>query len=99
LHALHTALQKHAPRNRPRRPRRLASRSRPPGSGRLRRAPVEITVPLQLMISCSSGNAEFYPQTELSSRPERSVVERSAVFLSVTHTLKPRRFSSPANRI
>jgi hypothetical protein len=27
----------------------------------------------------SPGNGEFNPQTELSSRPERSVVERSAV--------------------
>jgi oxalate decarboxylase len=26
------------------------------------------------------GNAEFYAQTKLSSRPERSAVERSAVF-------------------
>jgi hypothetical protein len=29
------------------------------------------------------GNAEFYPQTKLSSRPERSVVERSAVLPKV----------------
>jgi hypothetical protein len=32
------------------------------------------------------GNAKFYPQTELSSRPERSVVERSAVSFFSAHT-------------
>ena len=39
----------------------------------------------------SRGNAEHYPQTELSSRPERSAVERSAVSIwgSRTRTFRP----------
>jgi hypothetical protein len=32
------------------------------------------------VLRTSVGNAEYYTQTKLSSRPERSVVERSAVF-------------------
>jgi hypothetical protein len=34
---------------------------------------------LQLRFPLSHGKAEFYRLTELSSRPERSVVERPAV--------------------
>ena len=37
-----------------------------------------------------AGNPEYYTQTKLSSRPERSVVERSAVFFYFS-----RRFESP----
>jgi hypothetical protein len=35
------------------------------------------------------GNAESHPATNLSSRPERSGVERSAVSFSFSQTLKP----------
>ncbi len=35
------------------------------------------------------GNAKFYPQTELSSRPERSVVERSAFSFLGSALLQP----------
>jgi hypothetical protein len=53
---------------------------RKPQISPLRCAPVEMTILLQLRFCTSPGKAESYPQTELSSRPERSVVERSAVF-------------------
>jgi hypothetical protein len=33
---------------------------------------LEMTILLQLKLRISPGNAEFYPQTELSSRPERT---------------------------
>jgi hypothetical protein len=36
----------------------------------------------------SPGNANSYSQTKLSSRPERSVVERSAVFFRLPHICK-----------
>jgi hypothetical protein len=39
------------------------------------------------------GNAEFYLQTKLSSRPERSAVERSAVFL--TNAVQGNRTGAP----
>jgi hypothetical protein len=45
----------------------------------LRSAPVEMTILLQRRFRLSPGNPEFYPQTGLSSRPERSVVEKSVV--------------------
>src|SRR5271156_3713157 len=44
-----------------------------------------MTILLQLRFRLSTGNAESYPQTELSSRPERSVVERSAVSFLAAH--------------
>ena len=40
-----------------------------------------MTILLQLEFRFSPENGEFHPHTELSSRPERSVVERSAVSL------------------
>jgi hypothetical protein len=52
--------------------------------------PVEMTILLQLRFRISPENGEFHPHTELSSRPERSVVARSAVSLEVlTRPLKP----------
>jgi hypothetical protein len=38
-----------------------------------------MTILLQLRFCVSPGKRGINPQTELSSRPERSVVERSAV--------------------
>src|SRR5271156_2453197 len=45
-----------------------------------------MTILLQLRFRLSTGNAESYPQTELSSRPERSVVERSAASFLGSHS-------------
>src|SRR5271168_6848 len=44
-----------------------------------------MTILLPLRFPISPGNSKFHPQTELSSRPERSVVERSAVPLIGSH--------------
>jgi hypothetical protein len=53
----------------------------------LRCAPVETTILFKDGIPRFQERYEILAATELSSRPERSVVERSAVLWRVSHTL------------
>jgi hypothetical protein len=56
-------------------------------------APVEMTILFEDRIPRFQEKHEVLAATKLSSRPERSVVERSAVFWVLTQTLKPDVFS------
>jgi hypothetical protein len=65
-----------------------------PQTSPLRYAPVEMTILFEGRIPRFQEKYEILAATELSSRPERSVVERSAVSFWFSHTLfvTPSRF-------